>query len=60
MGKFVQTDREGRVFLNLDNCLMIEQIDHLFYPENNSYKITTNAGKEVIVRTHVNLKDKIK
>ena len=59
MSNFIQVDKEEKKFLNLDACVTIEKIN--FMNETKPvYHIVTIADETVVVRSHIDLKDKIK
>jgi hypothetical protein len=59
MSNYIDIDVEGKRKLNLDACLMIEPM--LLIPETKPiYKVTTVTGETVVVRTDIDLTDKIK
>lgn len=59
MATFIPIDKEGKRKLNLDACLLIEPA-LLLHETKPIYKVTTVTGETVIVRTDLDLTDKIK
>lgn len=59
MANYIPVDNEGKKFLNLDVCLTIEKIN-LLHNTTPVYQIVTTTGESVIVRTELDISNKIK